>query len=64
MLGRMIPAETVQDHLRMIINTIRGTSALTPTEIAVVAAGEDMGLLTIEHRDAQGVPNRIAWTKL
>lgn len=64
MLGRMIPASTVQAALIKIINAVQGPAALTPTEIAAIEAGEDMGLLTIESRDAQGTPNRVAWTDL
>lgn len=64
MLGRMIPASTVQEHLKKIINAVQGDSALTPTEIAALDAGEDMGLLTIESRDAFGTPNTITWARL
>lgn len=64
MLGRMIPAATVQAHLQKIINASLGDDALSPAEIATLAAGEDMGLLTIDSRDADGTPSGITWVNL
>jgi hypothetical protein len=54
----------VQDHLKAIINATRGDAPLSPAEIAVINAGDDMGLLTIDSRDAHGAPNAITWTRL
>jgi len=64
MFGRSIPASTVQEHIKNIINAVQGAATLTPTEIAAIEAGDDMGLLEIETRDAKGVPTGIAWTDL
>lgn len=59
--GRSIRASVVQDHLKAIINATRGDAPLSPAEIAAVNAGDDMGLLTIDSRDAQGTPTGISW---
>ena len=62
MLGRMISASVVQDHLQTLINS--STGELTPAEYAAINAGDDMGLLTIDSRDAHGTPTGITWTRL
>ena len=62
--GRMILASTVQEHLQNIINAVQGDAPLTPTEIAAIKAGEDMGLLEVETRDANGVPTGISWEQV
>lgn len=64
MLGRSIPAKTVQEHLQKILNATQGDATLTPTELAAIDAGEDMGLLTVASRDANGTPSAIAWAWL
>ena len=65
MLGRMIPASVVQEHLETIINAnTQGDVPLSPAEIAAINAGDDMGLLTIDSRDAHGTPTVITWTRL
>lgn len=64
MFGRMIPASTVQNHLQKIINAVKGDAPLTPTEIAAVNAGEDMGLLTIDRLNEDGTPRLISWIDL
>jgi hypothetical protein len=63
----MISAQVVQDHLETILNAptnAQGDAPLSPAEIAVINAGDDMGLLTIDSRDAHGAPNAITWTRL
>lgn len=62
--GRMILASTVQEHLQNIINAVQGDAPLGPTEIAAIKAGEDMGLLEVETRDANGVPTGISWEQV
>lgn len=64
MLGRMIPASTVQDHLQGIINAVKGDAPLGPSELRAIEAGEDMGLLTVDSRDTFGVPTGITWVLL
>ena len=64
MLGRMVSASVVQDHLQGIINAVQGDSPLGPTELRAIEAGEDMSLLTIDSRDAKGIPTGITWTWL
>ena len=61
--GRAIPASVVQDHLQTIINASKGDGPLSPAEIAAINAGDDMGLLTIDSRDAHGTPTGITWTR-
>jgi len=64
MLGRMIPANVVQEHLQDIINSSQGDGPLSPAEIAAINAGDDMGLLTIDSRGALGIPTGITWINL
>lgn len=64
MLERKIPASTVQDHLQKILSAVKGDAPLTPTEIAAVNAGEDMGLLTIDRLNEDGTPGLIYWIDL
>ena len=60
MLGRMIPANVVQDHLKEIINDTPDDGLTTPQIYAVFAA-QDMGLLTVDKHDPDGVPTAITW---
>ena len=64
MLGRMLSASVVQDHLQTIINASQGDASLTPSEIAAINAGDDMGLLTVNARDDKGTPTGITWINL
>ena len=64
MLGRMIPAPIVQDHLQGIINAVQGDAPLGPSELRAIEAGEDMGLLTVDSRNTYGTPTGITWITL
>ena len=57
MIGRMIPAKTIQDHLSVIINS-------DDEFLAAIKAGEDMGLLTVDEMDDEGRPTEITWVRL
>jgi hypothetical protein len=57
MIGRMIPAKIVQEHLDKIVNS-------DDKFLATIKAGEDMGLLKVDKMDDDGRPTEITWIKL
>lgn len=57
MIGRMISAKVVQEHLDKIVNS-------DDMFIDIIKAGEDMGLLTVDEMDDDGRPTEITWIKL
>lgn len=62
MIGRGIPAFVVREHFQTLINKAGlgdDEDGLLP---ALIEAADDMSLLTIDSRDANGAPTAITWT--
>lgn len=57
MFGRSIPACFVREHIQKIVNAAEGE----PLRLAL-EMGDDLGLLSIDARNADGTPTAITWT--
>lgn len=63
MIGRMIPARTVQEHLQRLIQTADEETA-TNTIQDLISAADDMGLCTVDEYDDEGHAEAISWVSL
>ena len=59
LLGRMIPARFVQEHLQAILEAANNDSDACA---AVIDAADDMSLLTVDSRDDRGNVTGVTWT--